>query len=158
MAAAARTAFCMRIVSVVLFLVQRSGGSAAGPVFNVVAAEALRILDVQKDLPETPEKDDKKPAKPNPKDVNDLSIAGLDDSQPNILEDDDASGQEKPLLSQIGPRVPNFRGKSVREVMALASQSGIPVVLAGSGIVNYQMPLAGEVLLPGQKVKVNFTR
>lgn len=136
------------------------GGAAAGPVFNVVAAEALRILDVQKDLPETPAKDDKKPAKPDPRDLNDLSIAGLDDTQPNILEEDEdaASGQQKPVVAQGGPRVPNFRGKSMREVMALASQTGIPVVLAGSGTVNYQMPLAGEVLLPGQKVRVKFAR
>ena len=69
-----------------------------------------------------------------------LAQAGANASDPNTL------------------RVPNFRGKTVREVMALASQAGVPVVLAGSGIVNYQMPLAGEVLLPGQKVKVTFVR
>ena len=34
------------------------GGTAAGPVFNVVSAEALRILDVPKDLPEAPDKSD----------------------------------------------------------------------------------------------------
>jgi len=145
------------------------GGAAAGPVFNVVAAEALRILEVDKDLPEEPAKDDHKKAKPDPHATDDLSIAGLDDSQPNILEDDATDGtdqQAKPVLAQAGAnasdpntlRVPNFRGKTVREVMALASQAGVPVVLAGSGIVNYQMPLAGEVLLPGQKVKVTFVR
>jgi cell division protein FtsI (penicillin-binding protein 3) len=136
------------------------GGAAAGPVFNVVAAEALRILDIQKDLPEEPVKENLKPVKPDASEANDLSIAGLDDSQPNIMEDDDdaAPAQQKPVVAQVGPRVPNFSGKTVREVMALASQRGIPVVLAGSGTVNYQMPLAGEVLLPGQKVRVKFAR
>ncbi len=139
------------------------GGAAAGPVFNVVAAEALRLLDVPKDLPEEPEKD-VKPGKVDPRDANDVSIAGIDYSMPKFLEDEnDAAGSEqkteqKTVVAQGGPRVPNFRGKTIREVMALASQTGIPVVLAGSGIVNYQMPLAGEVLLPGQKVKVTFAR
>jgi len=143
------------------------GGAAAGPVFNVVAAEALRILDVQKDLPETPAKDELKAAKPDPDAANDVSIAGLDEDQPNILEDDDAdAAQQKTVVAQSGRssagidalRVPNFRGKTEREVMSLASRAGIPVVLAGRGIVNYQMPLAGEVLLPGQKVKVTLAR
>jgi cell division protein FtsI (penicillin-binding protein 3) len=137
------------------------GASAAGPVFNVVASEALRILGIPKDVPEPPAKPDAKPVKPDPKEADDLSIAGLDDNQPNILEDDadgPAVKDDKPVEAQGGPRVPNFRGKTVREVMALASSRGIPVVIAGTGTVSHQMPLAGEVLLPGQKVKVNLAR
>lgn len=129
------------------------GGSASGPVFSTIAAEALRILGVPKELPEPPAKDDmlhaKKIEKPDPEEANDVAIAGLDEDEPNIMEDDD---------SATGPRVPNFRGKTVREVMALASQRGVPVVMAGAGTVNYQMPLPGEVLLPGQKVKVKLVR
>jgi len=139
------------------------GGAAAGPVFNVVAGEALRILDIPKDIPETVNKQDLKLVKKaDPEDADDVAIAGLDDGQPNIMEDDaDAPETAKPVLAAItpaGPRVPNFDGKTEREVMALASQAGIPVVFAGSGIVRGQMPLAGEVLLPGQKVKVQFAR
>jgi cell division protein FtsI (penicillin-binding protein 3) len=144
------------------------GGAAAGPVFNVVAAEALRILDIPKDVPEEPAKDELRAKKAEPNEADDLSIAGLDDTQPNILEDDDSAAptEQKPAVAQGGldpagaaaPRVPNFRGKTDREVMALASLKGIPVVMAGSGTVNYQMPLAGEILLPGQKVKVKLTR
>jgi cell division protein FtsI (penicillin-binding protein 3) len=150
------------------------GGAAAGPVFNVVAAEALRVLDVPKDMPESEEL---RSAKGNPNDANDVAIAGLDESRPNILEDDEDPAetaqrkesdedrgdqaepdQRKPVIVEGAPRVPNFTGKTVREVMELASQTGIPVVLAGSGVVTDQAPLAGEVLLPGQKVKVKFAR
>jgi cell division protein FtsI (penicillin-binding protein 3) len=151
------------------------GGSAAGPVFNVVAEEALRILDVPKDLPETPDKNSQPAAKPDPKETDDLAIADVDPTQPNIMEDDDAAPSRQAGLGptpqgdpqkaaaapgnvQGGPRVPNFMGKTVRQVMAMASTDGIPVILAGSGIVRDQMPLAGEILLPGQKVKVNFAR
>ena len=128
------------------------GGAAAGPVFNEVAAEALRILEVPRDLPDDPGIETK-PGKVDPEAADDVSIAGLDDKQPNILEDTD-----EPEVAQGGPRVPNFQGKTVREVMALATQRGIPVVVAGSGLVNDQMPLAGEVLLPGQKVRVTLAR
>jgi cell division protein FtsI (penicillin-binding protein 3) len=147
------------------------GGAAAGPVFNVVAAEALRILDVPKDLPEEPDKKDTPPVKSDPKQGDDLAIAELDPDQPNILEDDppdspatDPSSNHASLVAekaaepQGGPRVPNFMGKTVRQVVAMASTTGIPVILAGSGVVRDQMPLAGEILLPGQKVKVNFAR
>jgi cell division protein FtsI (penicillin-binding protein 3) len=139
------------------------GGAAAGPVFNVVAGEALRILDIPKDIPETDNKQDLKLVKKaDPEEADDVAIAGLDDGQPNIMEDDaDAPEPAKPVLAALtpaGPRVPNFHGKTEREVMALASQAGIPVVFAGSGVVRGQMPLAGEVLLPGQKVKVQFAR
>jgi cell division protein FtsI (penicillin-binding protein 3) len=137
------------------------GGAAAGPVFNEVAAEALRILDVPKDLPDEPETTDVKLAKSDPQSANDLAIAELDGDQPNILEDEvdeAAPSPQKPGVAEAGPRVPNFRGKTVREVAALASQAGVPVVTAGAGTVNHQMPLPGEILLPGQKVKVILAR
>ena len=139
------------------------GASAAGPVFDIVSAEALRILDIPKDLPEDPGKEAKPDAKPDPKNADDLAIADADPNQPNIMEDEDPAPASVASATvagneQGGPRVPNFMGKTERQVMELASTAGIPVILAGSGIVHDQMPLAGEVLLPGQKVKVKFAR
>jgi cell division protein FtsI (penicillin-binding protein 3) len=136
------------------------GGAAAGPVFNVVTAEALRILDVPKSESEPPVKE-LKAGKKDPKMEEDVSIAELEDDQPNIMEDDgDAVTPEakKAIEAKGGLLVPNFRGKTDREVMSLASETGVPVIIAGTGTVNYQMPLAGEVLLPGQKVKVKLAR
>jgi cell division protein FtsI (penicillin-binding protein 3) len=138
------------------------GGVASGPVFSVVAQESLRILGVPKDVPEEPGKPEVEPAKPEKNVTDDVSIAGLDDTQPNILEDDNDNDEtpnpQKPVVAQVGPRVPNFYGKTSREVMALSSRTGVPVIMAGAGIVSYQMPLAGEILLPGQKVKVTLAR
>ena len=143
------------------------GGAAAGPVFNVVAAEALRILDVPKDLPDDPGKGCRKRAihrwrsSPILRKTDDVAIADLDPNQPNIMDDEPADSpavQANATVTQAGPRVPNFMGKTMRQVVALASTDGIPVILAGSGVVRDQMPLAGEILLPGQKVKVKFAR
>jgi cell division protein FtsI (penicillin-binding protein 3) len=133
------------------------GGAAAGPVFNVVTAEALRLLDIPKSEAEEPVKE-LKAKKVDPKIAGDVTIADLEDDEPNILEDEDAPSQPKLVEAKGGLLVPNFRGKTDREVMSLASETGVPVIIAGSGTVNYQMPLAGEVLLPGQKVKVKLAR
>src|SRR5215471_14277441 len=106
------------------------GGSTAAPVFKVVAGEALRVLDVPKDLLET-ERDKTLVARRG--DLNDLAIADLGGQGGNILEDADdaddaaaaatadASGAS-PQLAQVsaGPKAPNFRGKSLREVLSEA--------------------------------------
>lgn len=153
------------------------GGPSAGPVFKTVATEALRILDVPKDLPE----DLPKEKDPNnllaAVDENDLSIAGLDDSR-NILEDDpsavpsaemlaaaapDESGEPgmvTPALLALntGPATPDFRGKTVREVIEESSESGVPVTVQGSGVARAQWPSPGAPLREGSKVRVQFRR
>ena len=52
------------------------GGAAAAPVFKAVATEALRVLDVPKDLPENPEATPE-PEGSSPDDTYDLAIADL---------------------------------------------------------------------------------
>jgi PASTA domain len=124
-------------------------------VFHMVAQEALRVLDVPKDLPDEPSA----PVEVNKKDVNDLSIADLDSSEPNILEDgddDDADGQ--PGNPAVGPRVPNFRGMTMRAVLAEAASKGMIVVASGSGVARLQDPPAGAPLREGERIRVQFAR
>ena len=62
------------------------GASAAGPVFKAIATEALRMMDVPKDIPQNIA--EAKPVK-NLKPVqDDLSIAGLGES--SVMEEDDS--------------------------------------------------------------------
>jgi hypothetical protein len=134
------------------------GGAAAAPVFKAVATEALRVLDVPKDLPEaTPEKQDAVPA-----DTDDLSIADLGSSEPNIMEEvaaqQTATDQAEPAAQEVGPKVPNFRGKTMRAVVEQASAMGLPVLLDGSGIARAQIPAPGRVLPAGERVRVEFAR
>jgi hypothetical protein len=137
------------------------GGAAAAPVFKAVATEALRVLDVPKDLPDAPpEKENTRPA-----DADDLSIADLDPSAPNIMEEVAAqqNGMEPaaadlPVPEETGPKVPNFRGKTMRAVVEEASAMGLPVLLDGSGIARGQIPSAGSVLHTGERVRVQFVR
>ena len=136
------------------------GGPSAGPVFNVVASEALRILDVPKDLPEDAPKGLQ--VATAPVDDNDLAIAGLDDRF-NILEEDPSAKPSAEMLAaaapdadpiavpailamNTGPATPDFRGKTVREVMEESSESGVAVSMKGRGVARAQWPKPGAPL------------
>jgi cell division protein FtsI (penicillin-binding protein 3) len=152
------------------------GGPTAGPAFREIAAAALRMLDVPKDLPDmqpSPERDQA--------DDNDVAIADLGSSIPPPLvqaEDADAAddrpvasaesaSDQRTFLKEVkanpardlaGPRVPNFRGKTLRDVIEESSALGIPVEFKGGGIAQTQVPEAGAVLPLGQSVRVQFGR
>ena len=145
------------------------GGQAAAPVFRRVAQEALRVFDAPKDLP------DELPVIHAGKkgDSKDLSAAGLDSDQPNILEDDeDSESADTPEVADAnsgapgtdaanqgaGPLVPNFTGKTMRAVLAEAASKGLTVVPDGSGVARVQDPPAGAPALPGERIRVQFAR
>jgi cell division protein FtsI (penicillin-binding protein 3) len=145
------------------------GGVVAAPVWHDVAAAALRILDVPKDLPDDDPGDNKK----EKFDVNDLSIAGLDPAEgpelvssipPSLTRGSNPSGQALfvgPVAAAkvaMGPKVPDFQGKTMRDVLALASASGITVDIVGHGIARGQSPRPGDVLPAGEHVLVQFAR
>ncbi len=143
------------------------GGVAAAPVFQVVAGEALRVLDVPKDLPE-PESPPKTLVAKN-EDMDDLSIADLGSNQPNILEEGEnedggqgpgASGQgvEVRSASSQSPVVPNFRGMTMRAVLTEAAEKGITILPDGSGVARLQDPPPGSALHPGERIRVRFAR
>jgi hypothetical protein len=144
------------------------GAGAAAPVFKAVATETLRVLDVPRDLPDlTPELEPVSPA-----DADDLAIADLGSGEPNVMEEL-AAQQSTPGAAMVaskdaappdaapadaGPKVPNFRGKTMRVVVEEASAIGLPVLLDGSGIARAQVPAPGTVLHAGERVRVQFAR
>jgi cell division protein FtsI (penicillin-binding protein 3) len=125
------------------------GGIVAAPVFQKVASAALRFMDVPKDLPEdvepTPEEEEPEPdvTEPDP-----LRLAELEQPEGEII----------PVVQAIGPKTPDFTGKSKREVLSESMATGVKVVMSGSGVVRQQEPLPGAVLQPGQRVRVVFAR
>jgi cell division protein FtsI (penicillin-binding protein 3) len=148
------------------------GGQIAAPVFREIATAALRILDVPKDLPEDlpPSEDD------GPTDFYDLSIAGLDPAAgpeflssvpqplvqgPPMLPPGNNQDQRpffRPANQLIGPKVPNFEGMTMRDVLQEASARGVQVDVVGRGIARAQMPPPGVVLAQGERVRVVFGR
>ncbi len=145
------------------------GASTAGPVFKVVMTEALRILDVPKDMPEN------EPAKTQiaqNQPLDDLASADTTGEQPNILEDRDEDEGGAPAYAFVGPRlpapavpsapvagtVPNFKGMTLRAVLAEAAAKGLPVQPDGSGVARVQSPPPGAVLHQGERIRVRFAR
>lgn len=149
------------------------GAPASGPVFREVASAALRIKDVPKDLPEmVASKDDPK------QDDNDVAIADFSSSIPPPLAqaEDAVAADDRPAVSanavlgqrpfldgvggaaSDGPRVPNFAGKSVRDVIQESEAMGIRVEFTGSGIARGQIPAPGDILPAGRTVRVEFGR
>ena len=135
------------------------GGAAAGPVFRAVAMEALRVLDVPKDIP------DQEPAAGDIADdggaaENDVAIADV--GEPPELEEPEVAPPvivEKPKQAEVtGPRVPNFQGMTMRAVVEEASARGLLVSLDGRGVARLQVPSPGAVLPPGGRVRIVFAR
>jgi cell division protein FtsI (penicillin-binding protein 3) len=150
------------------------GGPVAGPIFRAVATETLRVLDVPKDLPDTP-------PEPTPAievaDLNDVAIPDLDPSVPNVLEEvarqPQAPSPAEPAREaaaeaavaaavaaavEDGPKVPNFEGLSKRAVVAEAQAQGLAVLLTGAGIARTQAPPPGGILHPGERIRVGFVK
>ena len=179
------------------------GSDAAAPVFQKIMTEALRMLDVPKDIPEDMLAT-KKPAKEKPGEfAGDLAIADL--GGPSIMDEDASVRQllaeqlkpekdpdeippansSKAAVAQVPPpnpagdpvagvfsppapvphgpvsnatMVPDFRGKSMRDVVEESSANGIVVMIEGSGVARAQVPLPGTPLRPGEQIRIVFTR
>src|SRR3984885_3291782 len=151
------------------------GGPTSAPVFRELAAAGLRVMDVPKDLPEMVPSDGADPA-----DENDVAIADLGSSipPPLVQAGDAVAADDRPVASANsasdqrtflaqggspqrdldGPRVPNFQGKTVRNVIEQAAALGIPMEFSGSGIARAQVPEPGAILPVGRRVRVQFGR
>jgi cell division protein FtsI (penicillin-binding protein 3) len=188
------------------------GADAAAPVFQKIMTEALRILDVPKDIPED-SLAVKQPPKEKPGEfAGDLAIADL--GGPSIMDEDPSIRQlladqmksskdpdeipppksngsagdldqkrstmvslvqDKVAISAapvaaggssakpaddkiVGATVPDFRGKSMRDVVEESSANGIEVMIEGSGVARAQVPLPGSPLRRGEQIRIVFTR
>jgi cell division protein FtsI (penicillin-binding protein 3) len=118
-----------------------------------VAAEALRVMEVPKDIPEELPKTLVSKLE-DLKDLADIDSAG---DEPNILEDGD-DDDSAPAVDPTLPKVPNFKGKTMRAVLAEAAAKGLTVLPDGSGVARMQIPAAGAVLRQGERIKVQFSR
>jgi membrane peptidoglycan carboxypeptidase len=150
------------------------GGPAAAPVFREVAMDALRMLDVPKDLPEG----DTRLARQNdsPNDLSNRAELLVPPGQrpvssvtpPPVREDASASAEtsfpDRRLFlaasteTSGGPRTPNLLGKSLRSVLEESAAAGFPVEVHGSGLARSQDPLPGTPLRPHALVQVQFGR
>jgi cell division protein FtsI (penicillin-binding protein 3) len=163
------------VVVVTLNGAARYGGAVAAPVFREVTTAALRILDVPKDLPDgfsveeqedTHVTDDSALAELNPdapalagqavEGRRGVSLLSPVANTAPVVQGPQPAGPQEVFVN--GPRVPDFRGKSLRAVLEESARAGVPVEYSGNGIARAQWPAAGVILPTGERVRVQFAR
>lgn len=154
------------VVVVTLNGVSKYGGTVAAPVFKEIAHAAMRFLDVPRDLPvEDDIPDDRitdaRPSIEEP--TRNLTLADIGAPLPIVPASAERTAmgpqpQQTLVFDYTSPKVPDFRNKSVRQVLHEASALGLAVDLVGSGLARSQVPPAGEQLPPGSRVTVTFVR
>jgi cell division protein FtsI (penicillin-binding protein 3) len=145
------------------------GAAAAGPVFEKVMQKALHQLGVARDVPEEIEAmlakdraEAMKDSKNQPGEEDDVTLAEADGP---LTSEEATEAQGEAAYSGAAfdsdpdaPKVPNFLGKTVRDVMTEAAADGLDVNLSGTGLARAQVPLPGVSLLPGERISVRFAR
>jgi cell division protein FtsI (penicillin-binding protein 3) len=129
------------------------GGDVAAPVFKRVAEQVLRYMSVPPDVPlYAPQykikQEPEHPVKP-----------------PVVVE----PPAPKYIVANFSPRstdegwelgdvtVPNFEGKSLRQVTEESLKAGLRLQSIGSGAAVQQMPPAGASVRAGARVQVRFS-
>jgi cell division protein FtsI (penicillin-binding protein 3) len=144
------------------------GGVVAAPVFRTVAMEALRAMDVPKDIPDAAPLVAEEAVDEDEVNENDTAVAGMSDPPPLDEPEEQPRPRmigpepppvEKPKRAEFsGPRAPNFLGMSMRAVVEEAGAMGLPVSLDGRGVARMQVPPPGSPLPAGAQVRVLFAR
>src|SRR5262249_19141205 len=151
------------------------GGQVAAPVFKRIAEQVLPYLDVPRDVPLNPRLIQ---AAFKAEELSDLAV--LDDSPPTdfsaALEETSADvAADARSLSSAQPAppkkasevmmgtdeggdvvVPDFAGKTMREVSEMCVKLRLEPVLVGSNLAIDQTPAAGANVKQGAKVTIQF--
>ena len=148
---------------------QHEGGQVAAPVFKRVAEQVLPYLDVPRDVPIGPRLVQ---AAYRNRDVSDSSV--LEDFTPTDFSEqpDQPPSKSAATNNREGNRpappvtvavdeggdiqVPDFSGKTMREVTEMCLHLGIEPILVGSSLATNQTPGAGTKVRKGAKVTVQF--
>jgi len=150
---------------------QHEGGQVAAPVFKRIAEQVLPYLDVPRDVPLEPQPQLIQVAY---KDRNASNLAALADFTPtDFTAQPDLPPAESSETNARGAKdqppavtaavdeggdisVPDFSGKTMREVTETCLKLGLEPILVGSGLATTQVPAAGMKLRHGAKLTVQF--
>ena len=139
------------------------GGKVAAPVFKRVVEQILRYRSIVPDAPSTVPRfteegdDPEAPLSPRRR-VEDAIVNAwevVDTSLPESLGFPSPSSLEEHALVQLP--VPNFRGKSLRQVTDDCLRLGLRLQSGGSGVAVEQAPPPGSLVQPGTRVQVRFS-
>jgi cell division protein FtsI (penicillin-binding protein 3) len=127
------------------------GGDVAAPVFKRVAEQVLRYMAVPPDVPlYAPQykvkQEPQRPVKPPARGITARYVVA--DFSPRSRDDNWELGDVT---------VPDFEGKSLREVTQESLKAGLRLQSIGSGAAVQQMPPAGTTVRAGARVQVRFS-
>lgn len=145
------------------------GGMVAAPIFKRIAEQVLPYLDVPRDVPLNPQlllASYKKPSDGDAQALEDFTPVDFSAPPDQLLA---APAGQNPNVSTPAPvpvtvevdeggaiPVPDFSGRTMRDVTEMCLHSGLDPVLVGSGLATNQTPAAGVKLRRGAKVTVQF--
>ncbi len=134
---------------------QHHGGQAAAPVFKRIAEQVLRYLSVPPDVPlYAPQYTVKpEPRKADPSLLH-ASARKADDRAQSLIP---VAASSLDTSSLNGVEVPDFSGKSLREVIELSLKAGLRLQSIGSGAAVEQLPPPGASARAGSRVRVRFS-
>ena len=146
------------------------GGDVAAPVFKRIAEQILPYLDVARDVPTSPQliaASFHKNSDNSDDSLDDLSRIDFN-AQPDTTKPETAKPQaikEKPpkspevlMAADEGGdiAIPDFSGKTMREVSETCMRLGLNPVLIGTSVAVQQSPAAGAKVRRGTKMTVEF--
>jgi cell division protein FtsI (penicillin-binding protein 3) len=148
------------------------GGEVAAPVFKRIAEQVLAYLDVPRDVPLNPKLIQtayRKHASEDEAALEDFSaidFSGQPDPSPAASPSTNLEGRERTnaknqaltlAVDQGGDiDLPDFSGKTMREVTDIALRLGLDPVLVGSNLATNQSPAAGTKVRRGARITVQF--
>jgi len=144
---------------------EHEGGQVAAPVFKRIAEQVLPYLDVPRDVPVSPKLIQAAYKRTETEEESTLSdFAPVDfTAQPdqNPAQESENKTEPKPsvtvALDQGGDvAVPDFHGKTMRDVTEMCLRLGLDPVLVGSGLAMDETPASGAKVRHGARITVRF--
>ena len=148
---------------------QREGGQVAAPVFKRIAEQVLPHLDVPRDVPIGPRlvqaayHSRQASDSATLEDYTPTDFSGLPDQPPMEASAPNLKGRKSHRPSATVAvdeggdiQVPDFSGKTMRDVTETCLRLGLDPVLVGSSLATNQTPAAGARVRRGAKITVQF--
>jgi cell division protein FtsI (penicillin-binding protein 3) len=148
---------------------QHEGGQVAAPVFKRIAEQVLPYLDVPRDVPLAPRlvqaayKNRDLAATDALEDFTPADFSSLPDQPPAVISAPNPKERKKEAPSVTVAveeggeiEVPDFSGKTMREVTEACIRLGLEPVLVGTSLATNQAPAAGARVRRGARITVQF--
>jgi cell division protein FtsI (penicillin-binding protein 3) len=148
------------------------GGEVSAPVFKRIAEQVLAYLDVPRDVPLNPKLIQTAYRKQMSEEMSALEdspavdFSGQPDPPPTASQPGESGGRfqkashKEPLTVAVDQggdiEVPDFSGKTMRDVTDIVLRLGLEPALVGSGLATEQSPSAGAKVRHGAKITVQF--